>query len=266
MPEPVLWGFQRCRCCCCHACCRDPKWIQKNVVPAKDYMQNGFNSSALGSEVCTCSATCAAPKRPPLPMPVAGRAAPACTRVACLSELSLPRRRAGCADHPRRQGQGGCVPDNARQGAPLACLPHRRHALDPPKKGALWARRIASITSSKSASTNRCGRFWGLAPGRMACLMHAHAHTRTRAHTHTNSTHARTHTKEHVHGLLLLPAGRDCGGCAAKLECQRQQRRLPRRGGRQPYRPGAAPLPPARPPLLGVCPAFRFCPCLMAWV
>ncbi|KAL4433040.1 hypothetical protein ABPG77_006467 [Micractinium sp. CCAP 211/92] len=30
---------------------QDPKWIQKNVVPAKDYMQNGFNSSALGSEI-----------------------------------------------------------------------------------------------------------------------------------------------------------------------------------------------------------------------
>ncbi len=95
VPEPVLWGLQRCRCCCRHACCRDPKWIQKNVVPAKDYMQNGFNSSALGSEVCTCSAPRAAYNahhfRCPLP---AELLQPSPSYPACLSALCPAAARA----------------------------------------------------------------------------------------------------------------------------------------------------------------------------
>ncbi|KAL4428183.1 hypothetical protein ABPG75_002272 [Micractinium tetrahymenae] len=29
----------------------DPRWVQKNVVPSKDYLQSGFNSSALGTQL-----------------------------------------------------------------------------------------------------------------------------------------------------------------------------------------------------------------------
>jgi len=37
---------------CCGRGCRDPRWIQKHVVPAKEYNKHpGFNSSALGKEV-----------------------------------------------------------------------------------------------------------------------------------------------------------------------------------------------------------------------